>query len=239
MLKTTPVTAIVPAYNEAGRLGAVLDVLVSYPGFEEVIVINDGSSDATDTITQAYPVRYLRNSTNLGKGASMDRAVKASTTNIIFFCDADITGLTHNIINEILLPVQRNEVDMFIATTNHITLKIFPFLMRYIFQLSGERVLTKTLWKEIPAYYKERFHIESALNFYSVHRGQGFGYTLFPELKQIKKETKRGFWLGLYQRLQMIIQITNAILRLRLTYFTLYFQQRTDAPSPRKQYSRS
>lgn len=239
MITSNPVTAIVPAYNEANRLSDVLDILVSYPGFTEIIVIDDGSSDTTGIIAQTYPIRYLKNNINLGKGASMDRAIKAAHTNTIFFCDADITGLTHAIIDEILLPIQKEEVDMFIATTNHFTLLLFPVLMRCVFQLSGERVLTKTLWRKIPPYYKKRFHIEPALNFYSVHRGQGFGYTLFPELKQTKKEKKRGLWIGIYQRMRMIQQITSAVLRLRLTYFALYLQQKTGSPAPRKQYSRS
>ena len=59
------VTAIVPAYNEAERIGAVLAVLTSY-GFRDVIVVDDGSSDNTSQVVSRYNVKYLRIEKNGG-----------------------------------------------------------------------------------------------------------------------------------------------------------------------------
>ena len=60
------VTAIVAAYNEAPRIGAVLDVLTTYKGFREIIVVDDGSSDGTGNVIQKYDVTYVRNEVNIG-----------------------------------------------------------------------------------------------------------------------------------------------------------------------------
>ena len=92
------VTAIVPAYNEAERIGAVLAVLTSY-GFKGVIVVDDGSTDNTKDVVSRYDVRYLKIEENSGKGKAMDYAVSKAQTSFIFFCDADLKNLTHEIID--------------------------------------------------------------------------------------------------------------------------------------------
>ncbi len=72
------VTAIVPAYNEAGRIGRVLEILRQVDILEEIIVVDDGSTDATPTeVTQSAAadarVRLLRHPSNYGKGEAVIR----------------------------------------------------------------------------------------------------------------------------------------------------------------------
>jgi cellulose synthase/poly-beta-1,6-N-acetylglucosamine synthase-like glycosyltransferase len=40
-------SCIIPAYNEAARIGAVLDAVLGHPWIDEVIVVDDGSTDQT------------------------------------------------------------------------------------------------------------------------------------------------------------------------------------------------
>ena len=61
---------IIPAYNEASRIGGVLDdVLERFD--KEVIVVDDGSSDATAERAMGHDVTVLRHRVNLGKGAAL------------------------------------------------------------------------------------------------------------------------------------------------------------------------
>lgn len=203
------VTAIVPTFNEAQRIGPVLEVLSSYPHFQEVLVVDDGSTDTTAQIVQKYPVRYLTHSPNRGKGYAMEQGVAACDSPVIFFCDADVRGLTHEIITAILAPVLAGQVEMNIAMRHH-TVFYIPFVLRFAFHLGGERALTRTLWEKLPPHYKERFRIEPALNYYAKHYGKGFSYLFFPQLKQTIKEKKLGIWQGHLARWRMAHDIFTA-----------------------------
>ena len=219
------VAAIVPAYNEARRLGRVLSVLVSYPQFHEVLVVDDGSTDGTKEVALAYGVRVIRNEQNSGKGHAMDQGVKATESEIIFFCDADITGLTHSIINEILTPVKEGATDMFVGMRNR---KIYyaRLVLMFIPLLGGERAITRELWERIPQRFKERFKIETALNFYATHHGQGFLYRVFPKLGQTIKEKKYGWRRGMEWRIEMYQEIISANVELHKKLPSSTFWQR-------------
>ena len=208
------VTAIVPAYNEASRIGRVLEVLTTYPNFREIIVVDDASTDGTWNVAKKFDVKYIRNDVNRGKGYSMDRAVQLANTEIIFFCDADISGLTHEVIDEITQPVLSGEVDMFIGMRNrkwyfaHQIITLVPLL-------GGERALTKSLWQKLPDYYKQYFKVEVALNFYALYYGNGFHYKVFRGLSQVIKEKKYGLWEGTKQRWGLVSNVLRAQAKLQ------------------------
>ncbi len=206
------ITAIVPAYNEAGRIGAVLDVLTTYPNFEEVIVVDDGSTDETEKVVKKYLVRYVKNVSNKGKGYAMDAGVNLSKGDIIFFADADVTGLTHGIINDLLKPVIDGKVDMSIAMRNRKTYYLH-YVIFFIPLLGGERALTKNLWQMLPGYYKHRFKVETGLNFYARYYGKGFNYKVYQGLSQVIKEKKFGLIDGLRRRWLLSMNVISAQLQ--------------------------
>ncbi len=209
------VSAILPAYNEEARIAAVLEVLTTYPGFKEVIVIDDGSTDQTEEIAKRYPIRYLRNNTNKGQGYSMERGVNIAKGDIIFFSDADIIGLNHKVLDEIIQPVINKKVEMMIGMINR-RIYFLKFVLAFIPLLGGERALTRKLWFRIPHHFKNRFKIEAALNFYAKYYGRGFGFKVFPGLVQIIKEKKYGIGEGFKRRISMWKDIIAAQARLEL-----------------------
>ena len=125
------VSAVVPAYNEAARIGAVLQTLINTPVIDEIIVVDDASTDGTKEIVRRYSVRCLRLARNGGKARAMAAGVRRARGDIIFFADADVRGLTPAIVKEIIAPVADGEVEMFIATRNRKVYFLSFLLIRY------------------------------------------------------------------------------------------------------------
>ena len=207
------IAAVVAAFNEAPRLGEVLAALCSY-GFDEVIVVDDGSTDLTAHVAWTHGAKVIQHHHNLGKGRAMDTGVEATSADIIFFCDADVRGLTHDIIRQIIEPLLTSNLEMSIGMRNR---KVFVLraILRVIPLLGGERAVRRAFWHSIPPEYKERFMIEAALNFYA-YRAGGYTYQVFEGLTQTVKEQKYGLVQGFARRLGMIYDVLMAQLRLRL-----------------------
>ncbi len=92
---------VIPAYNEEIRIEATLDRVLEYVYAQkwdaEILVVNDGSRDATrDTILRyaaAHPMlRLVDNPGNHGKGFSVRNGVLQSKGELIVFTDADMAS---------------------------------------------------------------------------------------------------------------------------------------------------
>ena len=80
---------ILPAKNEAEGLRGTLPALkAAYPE-AEIIVVDDGSSDATAQIAAEHGARVLSSPYSMGNGAAIKRGARAATGGILVFMDAD------------------------------------------------------------------------------------------------------------------------------------------------------
>src|SRR5207244_9057502 len=98
------ISVVIPAFNEAVRIGDTLAVTIAYlekesPG-SELIVVNDGSTDSTGEVIRqvsAMPsgvaIRLLENFPNRGKGAAVRAGLLSATKPIAAFFDADLSTL--------------------------------------------------------------------------------------------------------------------------------------------------
>jgi dolichyl-phosphate beta-glucosyltransferase len=96
---TTALSLVIPAYNEAKRLPRFLAAVRPYMQrvfgeSYEVIVVDDGSSDATAeivaTLSHSWPqLRVIRHAVNRGKGGAVRTGVQASVGDMVLFADAD------------------------------------------------------------------------------------------------------------------------------------------------------
>jgi dolichyl-phosphate beta-glucosyltransferase len=91
-------SVVVPAYNEAERLGPSLERALAYlerrGGSFEVLVVDDGSADGTGAVAAAYAgrgVRLLVHDRNRGKGAALRTGVLATAGEEVLLSDADFS----------------------------------------------------------------------------------------------------------------------------------------------------
>ena len=108
--------ALVPARNEADRIGATVAGLRAIPGVEEVVVVDDGSTDATASEALAAGAVVLRIPHPAGKGRALEGALRrVQTPDVWLFADADL-GATASGLEAVLAPVLAGEADLAIAT---------------------------------------------------------------------------------------------------------------------------
>ena len=116
------ISVVIPAFNEAVRIGDTLATTIAYlekesPG-SELIVINDGSTDCTGEVIRkvaavpsAMAIRLLENFPNRGKGAAVRSGLLSATKPIAVFFDADLSTPIDEL-PKIVEPIARGEVDI-------------------------------------------------------------------------------------------------------------------------------
>jgi glycosyltransferase involved in cell wall biosynthesis len=117
----TPFSLVIPCFNEQARIGETLRVTLDYlaanAATSELIVVNDGSTDATAAIAReqlksaAITTRLVENFPNRGKGAAVRSGLLAAREPIGLFSDADLsTPLTEA--PKLIDPIANGEVDV-------------------------------------------------------------------------------------------------------------------------------
>lgn len=85
------VSVILPAKDEAESIGVLLSRIKDVPGADEweIIVVDDGSVDATAEVAEQHGARVVQHPENQGNGASVRSGGTAATGDILVFMDAD------------------------------------------------------------------------------------------------------------------------------------------------------
>src|SRR6476659_10084251 len=80
---------VIPAYNEAAAIGAVVRDLLTSAGWREILVIDDGSTDDTGAQAAAAGARVIRHPYNKGNGAAVKTGIRHAAGEYVLIIDAD------------------------------------------------------------------------------------------------------------------------------------------------------
>ena len=87
------VSVVIPARDEAGTVGRIVrSVLGLGARVHEVVVVDDGSTDATASVALAAGARVVASEGGPGKGQAMWKGVAQTIGDVVVFCDADLEG---------------------------------------------------------------------------------------------------------------------------------------------------
>ena len=182
------VSVIIPAYQEAATVRATVTALSlalsERPELEyELVVVDDGSTDATAAEAASAGARVMRLERNGGKGAALLRGLDETDGAVILMVDAD-TGSSAAAAAALLDPVLAGEADMTLGVLpvppGHGGFGLVKGLARWGVRraggpelcapLSGQRALTRTAWQAIGR-LDPGYGIEMGLNLDVVRHG--------------------------------------------------------------------
>lgn len=205
------VAAVIPAYNEAGRIAKVVKVLVACPFLREIIVVDDGSNDTTvQDARQAAGddsrFRLIQHASNRGKGLALQTGWQNTRAPYLLFVDADLIGLQPQHLSDLVRPVVQGEADMTIGLfrqgnwrtdLSHI---LTPWL-------SGQRCIRRELFWQIPWQSAAGYGFETVLTLIARKNQWRQEKIIWKGVSHLMGETPDGGHRGWHHKVKMYRQI--------------------------------
>lgn len=205
--------AIIPAYNEAERIGGVLGPLTQSRVAEEIIVVVDGATDDTARVAAGFEgVRVIALAQNLGKGGALSVGVANTQAEALLFLDADLEGLLPGHVGDLTRPILADEADMTMgilaegAFWSDAAQKMSP-------EYTGQRALRRWLFERITNPWQMRFGIEIGLNHAAKVSQARVCRVALPGVAHCHKEVKLGLVRGAAARAKMYAEMGKTYVR--------------------------
>lgn len=217
-------SAIIPAYNEGPRIASVLDILCRSHWIDEVIVIDDASSDNTKKVIEQcnYPkLRPVFLSTNGWKLNAVLTGVHMASGDYIVMIDADLIGLESNHIDMLIAPIFEKIADVTLSIRQN-SLCIYKFLQTDF--VSGERVIPKSIFDDEDFFLNGKgFSLEVKINQKIVEANYRVKNIFLPGLITPRKSDKMWKLKGFIADVKMIFEILWAMRIDKIMYQLWYF----------------
>ncbi len=200
------VSCITAAYNEASRVGAVLQAVIGHPLVDEVIVIDDGSTDGTAEVLRSISgIKPIILEKNGGKSNAVMRGLQEARNDLVMLIDADLVNLQPHNITALIEPVSSGAVDMTVSMRSN-SLPFYRWFGNDF--VSGERVFSKRLIPDISALGRLKgFELEVFLNKLVVAGRRHIRVVYWENVICLLKSKKMGFWGGWLADAKMVREI--------------------------------
>jgi glycosyltransferase involved in cell wall biosynthesis len=199
------VVVLIPAFDEAATVARVVGVARA-AGVGPVVVIDDGSRDATAAAATAAGAEVIRLAVNAGKGGAMVAGARARHERVVVLLDADLIGLTPEHVRALAEPVVAGRADMSRGVFRGGRWRT-QAPQRLLPVLNGQRALARTALLAVEGLATSRYGAEVAIFVHARrHRWRSVDVVL-AGVTQVMKEEKRGAWRGFLARLRMYAEI--------------------------------
>lgn len=208
-------TCIIPAWNEAPRIARVLEVALSTPEIDEVIVVDDGSTDETLAVARRFEadhprLRVLAQTRNGGKTQAVARGVAEATGTHLLLLDSDLIGLTPEALQALISPVEAGEADTSISLRRNAPAPWHWIGLDYI---SGERVFPRAVLVERLGELARlpKFGLEVYMNTLWLERGFSIAVVPWGGVSSPLKSAKAGVVAGGLADVAMLADIFRTV----------------------------
>lgn len=211
--KKVNITCVVPAFNEGTRIETVLEIVTSFPHFNQLILINDGSTDETVKIMKKFQkgnrhISIVDLKQNVGKTKAVMKGMEKCKGDLVCFIDADLTGLKYEYIYKMMYFLLNGEFDMTILDREGDRISPIGWAQSWSSRFNGgERAFWMKDWKKIKFENGTLYGIEQVMNLYYVRKGKRVRTIWCPGLYGAYQMDKKGLIKGLEAYRKMFTEI--------------------------------
>ncbi|MGV3502282.1 MAG: glycosyltransferase family 2 protein [Adhaeribacter sp.] len=230
MQLTPHTTCIIPFYNEEDRVLQVLEVVTQITGINQIICIDDGSTDNTsEQIRSDWPqVTLVRLPFNQGKAAAIRQGVRLAKNETILLMDADLQSINKTEVEQAIQALARHNLDMLIL--RRINAPWFVKFDRGDTLLSGERLVKKRDLIHILNQEVNHYQVELAINLYMQKHKRNVRWMPWSATNTYKAK-KIGLVKGYQKEFKMFTDIVMyAGLKNIIKQITLFATKEVEAP---------
>ena len=162
-------SCLIPFYNEGTRLLYTLENLSSIKELEEIICIDDGSTDDASTLVkEKFPsISVITLPYNQGKSAAIFKGLSLVKTEYVLLFDADLQSIKVNEIENAIQKIENNSSIDMIILRRIVESKLLSFL-RHDVVMSGQRILKTKDLLEVVKMKPKKYALETAINAYII-----------------------------------------------------------------------
>jgi glycosyltransferase involved in cell wall biosynthesis len=209
-------SVVIPIYNEQATVGDLVETLLACDLVDEVVCVDDGSTDASREILRSFGSRIalVELPENRGKGGALAEGIWRANGTIVVFVDADLTNLAEDHLRTLLTPLRDG--------TARASLGFFPGqsgYSRFIARITGPRFTgerayyRRDLLAHVPRIAGTRFGVEVYLNrLFAEHETV---VVPLPGLSGLGKEDKRPTGVATREYAGELLEVTREYLRRR------------------------
>ncbi|MCX6816794.1 MAG: glycosyltransferase family 2 protein [Candidatus Beckwithbacteria bacterium] len=203
------ISAIVPVFNEEKTVSRIIKTLLKNKFINEVIVVNDGSSDSSLKILKSFKkrIKLIDLKKNHGKGRAIAEGIKKAHGEIVVFFDADLTNLNNQYVNQLIKPLINKKFrgTIGILTTKSYLPIIFP-------PLAGLRAyFRKDLIDHFKAIRNSKYGVEAFFN--KLFKGKEVKKVSLRGLKYLRKNEKRSNKEAFKEYIKMYKEIAKEMVK--------------------------
>ncbi len=218
-------SCIIPAFNEWPRIAKVLETVLTCAKLDEVIVIDDGSTDNTRAIIDKFdhPKLTKIHQENTGKAGAVFTGINQSRGDYIVMIDSDLLHLTPEHITALIYPVLHGRADVTLSIREN-SLPFYKWIGSDF--VSGERVLPRSLFDD-SAYFLigPGFGLEVKLNSKIMEAHYRVENIILPGVITPRKSVKYGAIKGIIADCKMNLDILSVMPFHRLVRQMWYFSR--------------
>lgn len=195
-------SCVIAAYNEERTVAWVVEAVRRTGEVAEIIVVSDGSTDATAAEAAASGADVvIQLPKNMGKGGAILAGARRASGEILLLLDADLENLKPEEIRALVQPVQQGRADMAVGVlAADLVQTVLP-------HLSGIRAVRRNALLDRPHLAGTRFGFERALTELAWRERWKIEKLPFTGVTHLRKEEKYGLIQGWHGKTRMLVEV--------------------------------